>query len=140
MLSKGILFMVNSNPSFTSVREGFSFFGSSQYSISCELDLYSSSVQDPQTCLRLEHNCNELWRRSKALGVLFFFSFNRLHLTKNGENQVTAYGTESSFEHGSNSAALRLRRRDRVQLVLSQGTIYEHPDDEIYTSFSGFKL
>ncbi|XP_069189716.1 complement C1q-like protein 4 isoform X2 [Procambarus clarkii] len=61
-------------------------------------------------------------------------------LMKNGEYEVTAYGTRTSYEHGSNSAFLALRRYDRIGLDLQQGMIYEHPGDEAYTTFTGFLL
>ncbi|XP_045589430.2 cerebellin-2 isoform X1 [Procambarus clarkii] len=61
-------------------------------------------------------------------------------LTRNGEYQVTAYGTRPTFEHGSNSVFLVLRRGEKISLVLQQGGIYEHPANEAYTTFSGFLL
>ncbi|XP_053637565.1 cerebellin-2-like isoform X2 [Cherax quadricarinatus] len=79
----------------------------------------------------------------------YYFSFHAvgarnsdftIGLTRNGVYQVTAYGTEPSFEHGSNSVFLQLRRLDRISLDLQQGSIYEHPGDEAYTTFSGFLL
>ncbi|KAK4291006.1 hypothetical protein Pmani_036138 [Petrolisthes manimaculis] len=78
---------------------------------------------------------------------IYYFAFHAvggrtsdftLSLIRNGEYRVTAYGTNESFEHGSNSAVLQLRLGDRIQLRLTQGTIYEHPGTEAYTSFSGF--
>ncbi|XP_053645943.1 cerebellin-2-like [Cherax quadricarinatus] len=79
----------------------------------------------------------------------YYFSFhavgarNRdftLALMKNGIYQVTAYGTERSFEHGSNSVFLDLHNEDRIFLELQQGSIYEHPGDEAYTTLTGFLL
>ncbi|XP_069952341.1 cerebellin-2-like [Cherax quadricarinatus] len=79
----------------------------------------------------------------------YYFSFHAvgarnsdftIGLTRNGVYQVTAYGTEPSFEHGSNSVFLQLRRLDRISLDLQQGSIYEHPGDEAYTTFTGFLL
>ncbi|KAK8733476.1 hypothetical protein OTU49_006315, partial [Cherax quadricarinatus] len=77
----------------------------------------------------------------------YYFSFHAvgarigdftMALVKNGVYQVTAYGTQTSLEHGSNSVFLELRRQDRVYLQLQQGSIYEHPANEAYTTFTGF--
>lgn len=57
---------------------------------------------------------------------------------KEGEYQVTAYGSKGGYQWGSNSALLFLNPGDRVYLELQQGKIYEHPYNEAYTSFTGF--
>ena len=59
---------------------------------------------------------------------------------KNDRYQVTAYGSGIDYSHASNSAFLELRRGDIIHLQLQQGTIYEHPFDEAYTTFTGFML
>ncbi|XP_037792812.1 cerebellin-2-like [Penaeus monodon] len=78
---------------------------------------------------------------------LYYFSFHgvaqdrgdfTLALMKNDQYQVTAYGGKGSFQQGSNSALLLLNQGDLVHLELQQGSLYEHPFDEAYTSFSGF--
>ncbi|XP_047491762.1 cerebellin-1-like [Penaeus chinensis] len=78
---------------------------------------------------------------------LYYFSFHgvaqdggdfTLALMKNNQYQVTAYGGKGSFQQGSNSALLLLNQGDLVHLELQQGSLYEHPFDEAYTSFSGF--
>nr|XP_045610285.1 complement C1q-like protein 4 isoform X1 [Procambarus clarkii] len=61
-------------------------------------------------------------------------------LNKNGEYQVTAYGTQKTFEHGSNSIFLQLRRQDKIFLQLQQGFIFESPGNEAYTTFNGFSV
>lgn len=63
-----------------------------------------------------------------------------MSLRKNRVFQVTAYGTNGDYQHGSNSVFLELRRGDQVDLELEQGEIYEHPGNEAYTSFTGFLL
>ncbi|KAK3885828.1 hypothetical protein Pcinc_009991 [Petrolisthes cinctipes] len=77
----------------------------------------------------------------------YYFSFHAvssqsgdftLQLYKNGQYQVTAYGSSSDFQQASNSAILFLQQGDLVHLQLEQGTIYEHPGNEAYTSFSGY--
>lgn len=68
------------------------------------------------------------------------FDLCRMSLMKNGVYQVTAYGTRGEYEHGSNSVFLELRRGQRVHLQLQDGTIYEHPGGEAYTTFTGFML
>ncbi|KAK4300755.1 hypothetical protein Pmani_027064 [Petrolisthes manimaculis] len=77
----------------------------------------------------------------------YYFSFHAvssqsgdftLQLYKNGRYQVTAYGSSRDFQQASNSALLFLQRGDIVHLQLEQGTIYEHPGNEAYTSFSGY--
>lgn len=62
----------------------------------------------------------------------------RLALMKNGQYQVTAYGGKGNYQQGSNSALLLLNQGDLVHLELQQGSLYEHPHGEAYTSFSGF--
>ncbi|ROT64033.1 hypothetical protein C7M84_018040 [Penaeus vannamei] len=78
---------------------------------------------------------------------LYYFSFHgvaqdrgdfTLALMKDGQYQVTAYGGKGSFQQGSNSALLLLNPGELVHLELQQGSLYEHPFDEAYTSFSGF--
>ncbi|XP_037792502.1 cerebellin-4-like [Penaeus monodon] len=78
---------------------------------------------------------------------LYFFSFHgvapdggdfTLALIKNGQYQVTAYGGKGNYQQGSNSALLLLNQGDLVHLELQQGSLYEHPHGEAYTSFSGF--
>nr|XP_053637295.1 cerebellin-2-like [Cherax quadricarinatus]XP_053637296.1 cerebellin-2-like [Cherax quadricarinatus] len=61
-------------------------------------------------------------------------------LMKNGVYQVTAYGTEKTFETASNSAFLELRRLDKIWLMLQQGSIDEHPGNETYNTFAGFLM
>ncbi|KAK3865581.1 hypothetical protein Pcinc_028821 [Petrolisthes cinctipes] len=77
----------------------------------------------------------------------YYFSFHAvssqsgdftLQLYKNGRYQVTAYGSRRDFQQASNSALLFLQQGDLVHLQLEQGTIYEHPGNEAYTSFSGY--
>ncbi|KAK3851851.1 hypothetical protein Pcinc_041531 [Petrolisthes cinctipes] len=77
----------------------------------------------------------------------YYFSFHAvssqsgdftLQLYKNGQYQVTAYGSSRDFQQASNSAILFLQQGDLVHLQLEQGTIYEHPGNEAYTSFSGY--
>ncbi|XP_071512991.1 cerebellin-2-like [Panulirus ornatus] len=62
----------------------------------------------------------------------------QIDLMKNDRTQVTAYGTRGSYEHGSSSVFLELRKRDRIHLEIAEGEIYEHPRNEAYTTFSGF--
>nr|XP_027233424.1 cerebellin-2-like [Penaeus vannamei] len=78
---------------------------------------------------------------------LYYFSFHgvapdrgdfTLALMKNGQYQVTAYGGKGNYQQGSNSALLLLNQGDLVHLELQQGSLYEHPHGEAYTSFSGF--
>ncbi|XP_042859256.1 cerebellin-4-like [Penaeus japonicus] len=78
---------------------------------------------------------------------LYYFSFHAvaqdrndftLALVKNGQYQVTAYGGKGNYLQGSNSALLLLNQGDLVHLELQQGSLYEHPFNEAYTSFSGF--
>ena len=57
---------------------------------------------------------------------------------KDDQYQVTAYGSTFDYQQGSNSALLFLNAGERVFLELQDGTIYEHPYDEAYTTFSGF--
>lgn len=59
-------------------------------------------------------------------------------LMKNGQYQVTAYGTKYEHTWGSNSVFLELYQGDRIFLELQQGSIYEHPNNEAYTTFTGF--
>jgi len=62
-------------------------------------------------------------------------------LMKNKEYQVTAYGDEAGYQGASNSAVLFLNADDLVWLqIQGNSTIYEHPDKEAYTTFSGFLL
>ncbi|XP_045606540.2 complement C1q-like protein 2 isoform X1 [Procambarus clarkii] len=79
----------------------------------------------------------------------YFFTFNAvgdrtsdftMSLTKNGVNQASAYGTMPTFEHAGNSVFLELKSLDKISLELQQGSIYEHPGNETYTSFVGFLL
>ncbi|XP_045610291.2 caprin-2 [Procambarus clarkii] len=63
-----------------------------------------------------------------------------MSLTLNGMPKVTAYGTLTTFEVGSNSVVLALKAMDKISLELHQGAIYEHPGNESYTSFTGFLL
>lgn len=82
------------------------------------------------------------------LGVISLFSkklcfiklqlFCRLQLYKNNRFQVTAYGSRRDYQQASNSVMLLLRAGDIVHLQLEQGTIYEHPGNEAYTTFSGY--
>ncbi|XP_063613168.1 cerebellin-2-like isoform X2 [Penaeus indicus] len=78
---------------------------------------------------------------------LYYFSFHgvaqdrgdfTLALMKNGQYQVTAYGGKGNYQQGSNSALLLLNEGDLVHLELQQGGLYEHPNNEAYTSFTGF--
>ncbi|XP_047491657.1 cerebellin-4-like [Penaeus chinensis] len=78
---------------------------------------------------------------------LYYFSFHgvaqdggdfTLALMKNGQYQVTAYGGKGNYQQGSNSALLLLNKGDLVHLELQQGSLYEHPSNEAYVSFSGF--
>ncbi|XP_042858420.1 cerebellin-4-like [Penaeus japonicus] len=78
---------------------------------------------------------------------LYYFSFHgvaqdrgdfTLALVKNGQYQVTAYGGKGNYLQGSNSALLLLDQGDLVHLELQQGSLYEHPSNEAYTSFTGF--
>nr|XP_027233422.1 cerebellin-4-like [Penaeus vannamei] len=78
---------------------------------------------------------------------LYYFSFHgvapdrgdfTLALMKNGQYQVTAYGGKGNYQQGSNSALLLLNQGDLVHLELQQGSLYEHPNNEAYVSFSGF--
>ena len=57
---------------------------------------------------------------------------------KNGYYQVTGYGTKNGYQWASNSAMIYLNNYDCVWLELQQGTIYEHPHSEAYTTFTGF--
>ena len=57
---------------------------------------------------------------------------------KNGKFQVTAFGAKEGYHWGSNSALLFLNPGDIVHLELQGGTLYEHPYDEAYTTFTGF--
>ncbi|XP_047490898.1 uncharacterized protein LOC125040387 [Penaeus chinensis] len=59
-----------------------------------------------------------------------------LALMKNGQFQVTAYGGKGNYQQGSNSALLLLNQGDLVHLELQQGSLYEHPHNEVYTSFT----
>ncbi|KAK8734236.1 hypothetical protein OTU49_006077, partial [Cherax quadricarinatus] len=77
----------------------------------------------------------------------YFFTFHAISddgkdftvaLMKEGEYQVTAYGTKQGYQQGSNSALLFLNAGARVYLEVQQGTIYEHPFNEVYTTFSAF--
>ncbi|KAK3864357.1 hypothetical protein Pcinc_029952 [Petrolisthes cinctipes] len=107
------------------------------------------------TILRFQNvltNAGGAWRNDRFTAPrngLYYFAFHAvggrtsdftMSLIRNGVYRVTAYGTSNTFEHGSNSAVLRLRSGDRVQLRLTQGTIYEHPGSEAYTSFTGFQI
>ncbi|XP_066977811.1 cerebellin-2-like [Macrobrachium rosenbergii] len=78
---------------------------------------------------------------------VYYFSFHAispqngdftLALMKGRLYQVTAYGSKNDFQQGSNSVLLVLNAGEKVHLELQQGTIYEHPFNEAYTSFSGF--
>jgi len=78
---------------------------------------------------------------------LYFFTFHAvsdanvdftLALVKDKTYQVTAYGSQAGYQGGSNSAVLFLERGDRVWLILQDGQVYEHPQNEAYTTFSGF--
>ncbi|XP_069189711.1 complement C1q-like protein 4 isoform X1 [Procambarus clarkii] len=80
---------------------------------------------------------------------LYFFIFHAigakdsdftLALTKNTTFEVTAYGTLTTYEHGTNSVVLSLKREDKVYLELQQGAIYENPGNETYTTFTGFSI
>lgn len=80
---------------------------------------------------------------------VYFFTFHAisiedgdftLALMKNQDYQVTAYGSNASYQQGSNSALLILSQGDRVYLELQQGSLYEHPYNEAYTTFSGFLI
>ncbi|XP_037780005.1 cerebellin-4-like [Penaeus monodon] len=77
----------------------------------------------------------------------YFFTFNgigtkdsdfTLALMKNGEYQVTAYGGPPKYEWAGNSALLVLNWGDKVYLELQDGSMYDHPGREAYTTFSGF--
>lgn len=63
-----------------------------------------------------------------------------MSLTRNRMPEVTAYGTTTTFEHGSNSIVLDLKTMDKISLELHQGAIYENPGNESYTSFTGFLI
>ncbi|MPC35051.1 Complement C1q-like protein 4 [Portunus trituberculatus] len=63
---------------------------------------------------------------------------NSLALMKEGKYQVTAYGSTFDYQQGSNSALIFLNAGERVHLELQDGSLYEHPYDEAYTTFSGF--
>ncbi|XP_064107556.1 complement C1q-like protein 4 [Macrobrachium nipponense] len=78
---------------------------------------------------------------------VYYFSFHAispqnddftLALMKGGIYQVTAYGSRNDYQQGSNSVLLILNAGEKVHLELQGGTIYEHPFNEAYTSFSGF--
>ena len=64
--------------------------------------------------------------------------FYRMALMKNREYQVTAYGTKGNYESGTNSALLFLNPGDIVHLELQDGSLYEHPYEEAYNTFTGF--
>ncbi|XP_069189707.1 complement C1q-like protein 2 [Procambarus clarkii] len=79
----------------------------------------------------------------------YFFTFHAIgandsdftmSLTRNRMPEVTAYGTTTTFEHGSNSIVLDLKTMDKISLELHQGAIYENPGNESYTSFTGFLI
>lgn len=57
---------------------------------------------------------------------------------KEDSYQVTAYGSSFDYQQGSNSALLFLNEGERVHLELQDGTLYEHPYEEAYTTFTGF--
>lgn len=63
---------------------------------------------------------------------------DRVALMKEGQYQVTAYGSLADYQQGSNSALLFLNAGEKVNLEVQQGSIYEHPYEEAYTTFSGF--
>jgi len=78
---------------------------------------------------------------------VYYFSFHAvssqngdftLQLMKNQQFVVTAYGSKGDYQQASNSALLFLQQGDLVHLQLEQGSIYEHPGQEAYTSFSGY--
>ncbi|XP_042874458.1 complement C1q-like protein 4 [Penaeus japonicus] len=78
---------------------------------------------------------------------VYFFTFHAvspetsdftLALMKNGKYQVTAYGSKGNYQQGSNSALLVLNAGEKVHLELQDGSVYEHPYDEAYTTFSAF--
>ncbi|XP_050694781.1 caprin-2-like [Eriocheir sinensis] len=77
----------------------------------------------------------------------YFFTFHALSrnqgdftlaLMKEDNYQVTAYGSSFDYQQGSNSALLFLNAGERVYLELQDGSLYEHPYEEAYTTFSGF--
>ncbi|XP_068233822.1 complement C1q-like protein 4 [Palaemon carinicauda] len=79
----------------------------------------------------------------------YFFTFHgvspengdfTLALMKGTEFQVTAYGGKNDYQQGSNSAVLFLNKGEKVHLELQQGSIYEHPFNEAYTTFTGFLI
>jgi len=80
----------------------------------------------------------------------YYFAFHALSnfgwgatvaLMKNKDYQVTAYGDEAGYQAASNSATLFLNADDLVWLQLQgNSTIYEHPNKEAYTTFSGYLL
>ncbi|XP_069977756.1 cerebellin-1 [Penaeus vannamei] len=92
------------------------------------------------------------WDEDKAQFVAprdgaYYFSFHgigtknsdfTLALMKNGEYQVTAYGGPPKYEWASNSALLVLKAGDKVYLELQDGSMYDHPGREAYTTFTGF--
>ncbi|XP_027227777.2 complement C1q-like protein 4 [Penaeus vannamei] len=78
---------------------------------------------------------------------VYFFTFHAvspekndftLALMKDGKYQVTAYGSKGNYQQGSNSALLVLNAGEKVHLELQDGSVYEHPYDEAYTTFSAF--
>ncbi|CAL4067140.1 unnamed protein product [Meganyctiphanes norvegica] len=80
----------------------------------------------------------------------YYFAFHALSnfgwgatvaLMKNKEYQMTAYGDEAGYQAASNSGVLFLNSDDLVWLqIQGNSTIYEHPNKEAYTSFSGYLL
>ncbi|XP_066978790.1 complement C1q tumor necrosis factor-related protein 3-like [Macrobrachium rosenbergii] len=79
----------------------------------------------------------------------YFFTFHAvspengdftLALMKGPDYQVTAYGSKGAYEQGSNSAVLFLNKGETVHLELQQGSLYEHPFNEAYTTFTGFLI
>ncbi|XP_069187317.1 complement C1q-like protein 4 [Procambarus clarkii] len=79
----------------------------------------------------------------------YFFTFHAISdddkdftvaLMKEGVYQATAYGTKHGYQQGSNSALLFLNMGERVYLEVQQGSIYEHPFNEVYTTFTGFMV
>lgn len=79
----------------------------------------------------------------------YYFSFHAqssengdftLALMKNGNYQVTAYGSRNGYQFAGNSAMIYLKSNDCVWLQLQDGTIYAHPYNEAYTTFTGFRV
>ncbi|XP_045114917.1 caprin-2-like [Portunus trituberculatus] len=117
-------------------------------------DPSTATITSPPSKLKFQDVLTNLggWSASESdfqapCSGAYFFTFHALSrnqgdftlaLMKEGKYQVTAYGSTFDYQQGSNSALIFLNAGERVHLELQDGSLYEHPYDEAYTTFSGF--